>query len=71
MLTPEYDLARVRILLERGRVFQQSENISQASSYFQQAFELGTKHGFEYQAINAAHMIAIVVDNVEDKITWN
>jgi tetratricopeptide (TPR) repeat protein len=71
LLTPEYDLARVRILLERGRIFQQAEKISEARRYFEQAFELSKKNNFDYHTINAAHMIAIVAEKVKDKIKWN
>lgn len=71
LLTPEYDLARVRILLERGRVFQQAEKIDEARSFFEQSFELSSKHKFYDHAINAAHMIAIIAEKIEDKIKWN
>jgi tetratricopeptide (TPR) repeat protein len=75
-LTLEYPLAQVRILLERGRVFQQQAyqqqgTTVQALNYFKQSFELSKKHGFDCHTINAAHMVAIVVDVVEDKIHWN
>lgn len=71
LLTPEYDLARARILLERGRVFQQAEKIPEAQDYFEQSYELSRKHNFDYHTINAAHMIAIVAEKTEDKIKWN
>lgn len=71
LLTSEYELARVRILLERGRVFQQAESIPHARDYFEQSFELSKQHGFDTHTINAAHMIAIVVKNPQEKIRWN
>ena len=78
ILTAEHDLARVRILLERGRVFhqagmvlQQDEEITQAKVLFEQAYELGAKHQFDFHTINAAHMVAIVSEKVEQKIEWN
>ncbi len=79
LLTPEeeysknnpYDLARVRILLERGRVFQQAGNIVEARAYFEKSFEFSKKHKFDFHTINAAHMIAIVAEKPEEKIEWN
>lgn len=71
LITPEYALAQARILLERGRVFQQQGNIPQALHYFKQSFELSKKHSFDYHTVNAAHMIAIVIGAVEDRIRWN
>ena len=70
-LTPEYNLARVRILLERGRVFQQAENLTEAMRFFVQSFELSSKHKFDFHTINAAHMIAIAAEKTEEKIKWN
>lgn len=70
-LSPEYVLAKVRILLERGRVFQQQGSILQAKNFFKKSFELGLQHKFDYYAIDAAHMIAIVASNPKEKIEWN
>ena len=71
LLTPEYDFARARVLLERGRVFQQAGNIPEARAYFEQSFQFSEKHKFDYHTINAAHMIAIVAEKTEEKIQWN
>lgn len=71
LITPEHPLAQVRILCERGRVFQQQGNIPLALSFFEQSFELSKQHGFDYHTINAAHMIAIVIEPTEEKIHWN
>jgi len=71
LLTPEYELAHVRILLERGRVFQQAAKIPEARVCLEQSFELSTKHNFDFHTINAAHMIAIVASTTTEKITWN
>lgn len=70
-LTDEHDLAQTRILLERGRVYQQAGDIAKARVYFERSYELSLQRGFEAQAINAAHMIAIVADATVDKIAWN
>lgn len=71
LLTPEQDLARVRILLERGRIFQQAEEIVKAKPLFLASYELSSKNHFDYHTINAAHMIAIIEDRVDEKIKWN
>ncbi len=71
LLTPDYELARVRILLERGRVFQQAGKITEAQDYFERSFELSAKNKLDFHTVNAAHMIAIVAQKEEDKITWN
>jgi tetratricopeptide (TPR) repeat protein len=71
LLSPAYELARVRILLERARVYQQAGNIDQARVLFEQAFALSGQHTFDYHTINAAHMIAIVAATPEEKRMWN
>ncbi len=70
-LIPEYKLARVRILLERGRVFHQSDNRDKALLLFKESYELSEKERFDFHTVNAAHMIAIVVKNSDEKIQWN
>ncbi len=71
MLKPEYKLAQVRITLERGRVFHQSSNIELALKFFHDAYELSVDYGYDFQTVNAAHMIAIVSNDVMNKIKWN
>ena len=71
LLTPEYNLAKVRILCERGRTFQQAGDLVQARIYFEQSYELSDQCKFDKQTINAAHMIAIVAPTTEEKIAWN
>jgi len=70
-LTSGYDLARVRIFLERGRVFHQSDNIDEALPLFRKSYELSEKHKFDFHTVNAVHMVAIVEKNVDEKIKWN
>lgn len=70
-LTSGYDLAQARILLERGRVFHQSDNIDKALPLFKESYELSEKNKFDFHTINAAHMIAIVEKDVNEKIKWN
>ncbi len=64
-------IAEVRILLDRGKVFQQSEQMSNAHACFEQSYNLSMKHGFDLYTIDAAHMIAIISEDNTDKIRWN
>jgi len=70
-LNSGYIIAHARILLERGRVFHQAQNVGAAKKYFMQSFELSEKNNLDYHTINAAHMIAIVEDEIDNKIFWN
>lgn len=68
--TDDY-VGQVRLLLERGRVFQQASDIEQAQKYFHASYELSKLHDLDYHTINAAHMIAIVEPELSDKMRWN
>jgi tetratricopeptide (TPR) repeat protein len=67
----EIPLARVRYLLERGRVFNSSGKPAEARPLFEQAFELARSHGLDFYAIDAAHMIAIVEPSPQGQLKWN
>jgi len=64
-------LARARILLERGRVYQQADNVELATPLFKQSYEISKKHQFDEHMLDAAHMIGIVSEDVHEKIKWN
>ncbi len=64
-------IARARLLLERGRVFQQSRRMSEALPWMIAAYRLSRVSGLDFHAIDAAHMAAIVAENVAEKIHWN
>lgn len=69
-LTPKTPLARVRYLLELGRVRNSSGQSAQASPLFHEAFELAAQLGEDYYAIDAAHMLGI--SEPPDKgLAWN
>jgi len=70
-LSSEHHLARVRILLERGRVFFQEGDVAAAKPLFKQSFELSAEHGFDYHTVNAAHMVPFAAETAEEKIEWN
>jgi len=54
------DRARVRYLLERGRVFNSSKRPDEARPLFLQAWELASDTSLDDYAVDAAHMMAIV-----------
>jgi tetratricopeptide (TPR) repeat protein len=70
LLTDDLKLAKVRYLLEKGRVHNSSGKPDSAKPYFDQAFELGKEIGEDFHAIDAMHMIAIV-ETQEKSLEWN
>lgn len=71
LLTSAHLRAYVRIFLERGRAFQQAGNLYDAKRYFEKSYELSAQEGLDVYTIDAAHMIAIISENTNDKIHWN
>lgn len=70
MLSDEMIVARVRYLLERGRVLNSSGSPEQAKPLFQQAWELATAKGKDYWAVDVAHMLGIV-EPPEKQLYWS
>ena len=70
LLTADLKLAKVRYLLERGRVYNSSGKPDTARSYFDQAFELAKEIGEDFYAVDALHMIAIT-EKPEKALEWN
>jgi tetratricopeptide (TPR) repeat protein len=65
-------VARVRYLLERGRVFNSSGAADSAGPFFQQAWDLSrVAPEVAFYAVDAAHMLAIVAGSPAASITWN
>jgi tetratricopeptide (TPR) repeat protein len=64
------DTARVRYLLERGRVFNSSRKTDDARTLFLEALDLALKSKEEPYAVDAAHMMAIV-EPPEKQLQWN
>lgn len=67
---PEMAAARVRSLLERGRVVNSAGDAAGAVPFFEQALDLADAAGQEYHAVDAAHMLGIVCPG-EASIAWN
>jgi tetratricopeptide (TPR) repeat protein len=64
-------VARVRLLLERGRVFHQARRMAEALPWMIASYELSRSNGLDYHGVNAAHMAAIVAEEPAAKIQWN
>ncbi|MGQ0614316.1 MAG: tetratricopeptide repeat protein [Planctomycetaceae bacterium] len=62
--------ARIRCLLERGRVFNSSQEIERARPLFLKAYEQAVAAGEEFHAVDAAHMVAIV-ERGAGALEWN
>lgn len=70
MLSAATPKARVRYLLERGRVFNSSGKPADAKPLFLSAMEAAQGAGLDPLAIDAAHMVAIV-EPPDSSIVWN
>ena len=70
MLPEATTRARIRYLLERGRVFNSSRRRDEARPLFLQAWELAREAGEDFSAVDAAHMVAIV-ESPEGSLEWN
>ena len=69
MLTDELIVARIRYLLERGRVYNSSGKPDKSKPLFLKAWELGVVKGEDFYAIDAAHMLGIV-EPPEKQLEW-
>jgi tetratricopeptide (TPR) repeat protein len=70
LLNADLQTARVRYLLERGRVFNSSKHPAQARPLFVEAWELARSLGEDAYAVDAAHMVAIL-ETPAEQINWN
>jgi tetratricopeptide (TPR) repeat protein len=62
--------ARVRYLLERGRVFNSSKHPDEAHPFFEHALTMAQELKEDFYAVDAAHMLAIVADPASS-LDWN
>src|SRR5436309_5869277 len=70
LIGPEMKTARVRSLLERGRVFNSSGKPETSLSFFNDALRLAQDAGLEFYAVDAAHMLGIAAKDSES-LKWN
>ena len=71
MLADGVTTARVRYLLERGRLFNSSKQPQAARPIFESAWQLARSSGLDFFAIDAAHMMAIVEPSPLAQFRWN
>lgn len=69
LLSVAGDRARIRYLLERGRVFNSAKHKAEARPLFLQAWESARALGEDFYAVDAAHMMAIVEPS-ERQLEW-
>jgi tetratricopeptide (TPR) repeat protein len=63
-------IVQVRISLESGRLKNSSGDKAGAKPYFLKALDQARKGGFDYYAVDAAHMLGIVTREAES-VEWN
>jgi len=63
-------VARVRSLLERGRVYNSAGERDRAAPLFHEAYQLALALGADYHTVDSAHMLEIVETGVA-KLDWN
>lgn len=64
------DLAKARLLLERGRVWNSSGKKDKAKPLFEEAYRVASKIGEDFHACDALHMLGIVSEPKE-ALEWN
>jgi len=69
-LEADHPVARLRYLLERGRVFNSSRQQARARPLFEEAWHLARSIGDDALAVDAAHMVAIV-ETPKEADAWN
>ena len=70
MIGSDMRRAKVRLLVERGRVFNSSGSADKAKPLFVEAWELASGEGIDGLAVDAAHMVA-VIESGDEAITWS
>ncbi len=70
MPTGEAGVASIRLLLERGRIFNSSKRHEESKALFREAWELARRVRAEAFAVDAAHMLGIV-ETEEASVEWN
>ena len=69
-LKPDYPIATIRYLLERGRTFNSSGMKEKSRELFLEAWELGLNVKADFYAVDAAHMLGIV-EAPDQQLEWN
>ena len=69
-LQEEAEVGRIRLLLERGRVYNSSGRPEEARTLFEEALAAAREAGEDYHAADAAHMLGIVAP-VAEQLRWH
>lgn len=64
------DIVKVRLALESGRLKNSSGDKKAAEPFFLSALEEAERHGYDYYAVDAAHMLGIVTAG-QVSLDWN
>jgi tetratricopeptide (TPR) repeat protein len=70
LIASNMTVARIRFLLERGRVFNSSHHATEAAPLFRAAWELARTADEDFYAVDAAHMLGIC-EPAERQVEWN
>lgn len=70
LLTGEFTVARVRLLLERGRMLNSSKRREASVPLFRAAWDLAREIGADRLAVDAAHMLGIAEPG-DKSVEWN
>lgn len=70
LITDAMKVARVRLLLERGRMFNSSKRREESKPLFREAWDLAREAHADRLAVDAAHMLGIVEPG-EASVEWN
>ena len=70
LITNEMPVAEVRLLLERGRLYNSSKRRDESKPLFRQAWESARAAGADGYAVDAAHMLGIVEPG-DSSMAWN
>ncbi len=69
-LTSELKTVKVRYLLERGRIFNDSGEYEKAKAVFLEAWQLAQDYRLDGYAVDAAHMMGII-EPTDEALAWN
>ncbi|NQV41657.1 MAG: tetratricopeptide repeat protein [Candidatus Marinimicrobia bacterium] len=69
-LSPDYPIAKIRYLLERGRTLNSSGKKEESLPLFLEAWESGLAAKADFYAVDAAHMLGIAAPQ-DQQLLWN
>ena len=70
LITDDMPLAKVRLLLERGRILNSSGKPAESAPLFLRAWEIAREAALDFHAVDAAHMLGIVLE-LNAALEWN